>query len=49
MPIKIPMTGEITKEEFKIIMRANAIEMRENLKQNNIDKRAYVVGWGGRT
>jgi GMP synthase PP-ATPase subunit len=29
MPIVIPPDGEISREEFEIIRRANAIELRE--------------------
>lgn len=33
MPIRIPVTGIITYEELQVIMRANAIELRERQRE----------------
>lgn len=32
MPIKIPITGSLSKEEIEIIRKANAIEARESVR-----------------
>lgn len=34
MPIKIPVTGIISKKELEIILKANAIELREKLREH---------------
>ena len=44
MPIRIPMDGEITRDEFDCICRANAIELREQQREQARSLELYRRG-----